>query len=60
MKIATILAKIADSIVSIGLLLVGCYLFFFEQIWITGALVIAVHSFYQVASVYCLKTLKIE
>ena len=49
--------KEADSIVSLGLLVVGCYLFFWKQEWIIGAILIAVHQFYQIGTVYCLKNL---
>lgn len=58
MKTLYNLAKILDSIVSLGLLIVGMYLFFWQQLWITGAIVIAVHSFYQLSTIYCLKKLE--
>lgn len=58
MKTFKTIAVVADSIVSLSLLVMGCYMFFFKGFYITGSIVIIAHSIYQACGVYCLSKLE--
>lgn len=50
MKITKQIAMIADLIISQSLLLVGMYIFFVKQDFVSGAIIIGSHSLYQIPS----------
>ena len=48
MKTSLKIVRILDTIVSMSLLLVGIYLFFIQQQFVNGAIIIGMHSLYQI------------
>ena len=47
--------KILDSIISLSLLIIGLYIFFIKQDFVSGAIIIGVHSLYQIPTLLTLK-----
>ena len=50
MKPATIIARILDTIISLTLSLTGIYFFFIQQEFVNGAIILGMHSLYQIPS----------
>lgn len=48
MKITLNIAKFIDSLIALALLLVGGYIFFLKGDFVSGALILAAHSIYQI------------
>lgn len=46
MKLLVAIARLLDAIVSFSMLLVGCWMFFVNREFITGSVVLGMHSLY--------------